>query len=124
MLIKNLNKIINNCHYVEAVSNSGNSTVDAIINFKYAVAREYGIEFCFNIFIPEELPIEQCDIGVVLGNAIDNAIEAVRECKNKEKIIPIFLLRSSRGFTTIMKQLVHTGQSEIVDNSVEKCITY
>lgn len=47
-VIKNLNKIINNCHYVEAVSNSGNSTVDAIINFKYAVAREYGIEFCLN----------------------------------------------------------------------------
>lgn len=88
-VIRNLNKIINNCHNVEAVSNSGNSTVDAIINFKYAVAKEYGIEFRLKIFIPSELPIEQCDIGVVLGNAIDNAIEAVRRCKIKEKVIEI-----------------------------------
>lgn len=87
--IKNLNKIIKQCHHVETVSNSGNSTVDAIINFKYAVAKEYGIEFSLKIFIPEELPIAQCDIGVVLGNAIDNAIEAVKDCKNKEKVIEI-----------------------------------
>lgn len=102
-VIKNLNKIINNCHYVEAVSNSGNSTVDAIINFKYAVAREYGIEFCLKIFIPEELPIEQCDIGVVLGNAIDNAIEAVRECKNKEKIIEISMGVKKEAWVLVIK---------------------
>lgn len=89
IVLKNLNKIINNCHRVETVSDSGNSTVDAIINFKYAVAREYGINFRLKIFIPSELPIEQCDIGVILGNAIDNAIEAVKECKTKEKVIEI-----------------------------------
>lgn len=102
-VIKNLNKIINNCHYVETVSNSGNSTVDSIINFKYAVAREYGIEFCLKIFIPDELPIEQCDIGVVLGNAIDNAIEAVRECKNKEKVIEITMGVKKEAWVLVIK---------------------
>lgn len=102
-VIKNLNKIINNCHYVETVSNSGNSTVDSIINFKYAVAREYGIEFCLKIFIPDELPIEQCDIGVVLGNAIDNAIEAVRECKNKEKVIDITMGVKKEAWVWVIK---------------------
>lgn len=88
-VLKNLNKIINKCHNEETVSNSGNCTVDAIINFKYTVAREYGIEFQLKLFLPDELPIEQCDIGIILGNAIDNAIEAVKECKNKEKVIKI-----------------------------------
>ncbi len=102
-VIKNLNKIINNCHYVETVSNSGNSTVDSVINFKYAVAREYGIEFCLKIFIPDKLPIEQCDIGVVLGNAIDNAIEAVRECKNKEKVIEITMGVRKEAWVLVIK---------------------
>lgn len=88
-VIRNINRIINNCYYVETVSNSGNIIIDALINFKYAVAKEYGIDFCLKIFIPNELPIEQCDIGVVLGNAIDNAIEAVKECISQEKIIEI-----------------------------------
>lgn len=87
--IRNINKIIHSCSNTENVSNSGNSTVDAIINFKYTTAREYGIDFRLKIFIPNELPIEQCDIGVVLGNAIDNAIEAVRKCKSNKKVIEI-----------------------------------
>lgn len=101
--ITNLNKIINNCNCVEIVSNSGNTTVDAIINFKYAVAKEYGIKFCLKIFIPDELPIPQCDIGVVIGNAIDNAIEAVRVCKNKEKIIEISMSVKKEAWIMIIK---------------------
>lgn len=87
--VQNLNKIIMSSEETDAISNSGNSTVDAIINFKYALAKEYGIRFRLHIFIPENMPIEECDLGVVIGNAIDNAIDATKECKGKEKIIEI-----------------------------------
>lgn len=88
-IVKNINRIINNSYYLETISNSGNATIDALINFKYAVAREYGIAFKLKIFIPANLPIEQCDIGVVLGNAIDNAIDAAKKCKNSDRILEI-----------------------------------
>lgn len=100
--VRNLNKIINNCHYAETVSNSGNSTVDAIINFKYAVASEFGIEFGLKIYIPDELPIEPSDIGVVLGNAIDNAIEAVKEYEGK-KIIEISMGIKKGAWVLVIK---------------------
>lgn len=102
-VIRNLNKIINKYHEAEEVSNSGNSTVDAIINFKYAVAREYEINFHLKIFIPEELPIEQCDIGVALGNAIDNAIEAVKKCKNAEKVIEISMGVKKEAWVMVLR---------------------
>lgn len=88
-IVTNVNKIINNSYTLEAISNSGNITIDTLINFKYAVAREYGIAFQLKIFVPADLPIEQCDIGVVLGNAIDNAIDAARKCKNNDRILEI-----------------------------------
>lgn len=47
-----------------------------------------------------------------------------RHGQNNEKKFPIFLLRGGVGFTLVMKQLVHTTENKIVDNSVEKCITY
>lgn len=50
--VQNLNKIIMSSEETDAISNSGNSTVDAIINFKYALAKEYGIRFRLHIFIP------------------------------------------------------------------------
>lgn len=101
--IRNLNKIIHNCSNTEKVSNSGNSTVDAIINLKYTTARENGIDFRLKVFIPDELPIEQCDIGVVLGNAIDNAIEAVKKCKNSKKIIEISMGVKKEAWIIVIK---------------------
>lgn len=102
-VIQDLNKIINNCHNAESISDSGNNTVDAIINFKYAVASEYGIAFRLKLFIPDELPVEQCDIGVVLGNAIDNAIEAVNRYKKKEKIIEISMGVKKGAWVMVIK---------------------
>lgn len=101
--IRNLNKIIHNCSNAEKVSSSGNSTVDAIINFKYTTAREYRIDFRLKIFIPDELPIEQCNIGVILGNAIDNAIEAVRKCKSSKKIIEISMGIKKEAWIIVIK---------------------
>ncbi len=86
---ESLNKIIEDCSNIGNISKSGNSTIDAIINFKYMVAREHGIDFQLKIFVPQELPIDQCDIGVILGNALDNAIEAASRCKTEKKQIEI-----------------------------------
>lgn len=87
--VENIDAIIDGRYSVERIADTGNSTVDAIINFKYVLAREYGITFVLKAFIPHELPIMEKDIGVVLGNALDNAIEAVRSCEKYEKKIEI-----------------------------------
>ena len=88
-IVKKFNQIITASKAPDAISNSGNSTVDAIINFKYAIAKEYLVDFQLNLFIPEVLPIEDCDLGVVMGNAIDNAIDATKGCRIREKVIEI-----------------------------------
>lgn len=101
--VKTLNKIIRNSNIVENICSSGNSTVDAIINFKYAVAKECKIRFQLKVFIPEAMPIDQCDLGVVLGNAIDNAIEATKECNINEKVIEIILGVKKEALIIIVK---------------------
>lgn len=90
-VIRNLNILINRNKNSDNISSSGNDTIDTLINYKYNVAKEYGINFLLKIYIPEELPIEQCDLGVVLGNTLDNAIEATKDCKDSEKTIEIFM---------------------------------
>lgn len=102
-VIRNLKRIIKNCNFSEIVSNSGNSTIDSLINFKYADAKQYGINFRIKVFIPEELPIEQCDMGVVLGNSLDNAIEATKECVKNEKIIEITMGVKKEALVIVIK---------------------
>ncbi len=56
--------------------NTENSIIDAFVNSKYAFAREHGIKFNAKMNIPAELPFAGEDISVILGNALDNAMEA------------------------------------------------
>lgn len=87
--VESLNRIIKSDDNGYSISRSGNAVVDAVINFKYAAARECGIRFVLRIFIPEKLPVDQCDLGIVLGNALDNAIEAAGACPEEDRRIEI-----------------------------------
>lgn len=123
--VETIDSIINGCHLGERISNTGNSTVDAIINFKYAVAGEYGINFKLNIFIPEEMPVEQKDLGVVLGNALDNAIEAVKNCRHSEKKIEISMGIKKEACVLVIKnpfenEIKKDRMGEIVSNKRDK----
>lgn len=102
-VVEGINRIINDCHRRESICDSGNSTIDAIINFKYSVAKEYGVEFRLKIFVPEELPIQQQDLGVVLGNALDNAIEAVKQCTPGSRRIDISIGVKKTAWVLVMK---------------------
>lgn len=84
-----IERIIHICSSDDKVSDSGNSIVDAVLNAKYSVAKEFGINFNVKVFVPEVLPLNQYDLGIVLGNAIDNAIDAAKKCKTHEKIIDV-----------------------------------
>ncbi len=55
------------------------SMIRAMLNYKLSGAREDGIELRLDIHVPEGLPLNEFDLTVILGNLIDNAIEA---CKN------------------------------------------
>lgn len=125
-VLRNLNRIIKNCNSTEIISTSGNSTIDSLINFKYAAAKEDGIDFHIKIFVPEELPIEQCDIGVALGNALDNAIEVTKECKVKDKVIDISMGVKKEALVMVIKNpYEHTLKTDQNGNYLstkrEKC---
>jgi sensor histidine kinase YesM len=55
---------------------TGNDTVDMIINAKQLSAHEKGIIFQINAAIPSECSISDSHLCAVLGNLIDNAINA------------------------------------------------
>ena len=55
---------------------TGNSVVDAIVNTKQSFAEEKGITFVVNAKVPENCVVSELDMANILGNLIDNAIEA------------------------------------------------
>lgn len=101
--VRSLERILRKYHNIENISSTGNDVIDAIINAKYAAAREYGVSFRLHLCVPETLAVEPCDLGVVIGNALDNAIAAVRECGEEEKVITISMGVRKNAWIMVMK---------------------
>ncbi len=56
---------------------SGNFAIDSILNFKIQEANQNGINIIFDIDIPANISIQPYDAAIILGNLLDNSIEAV-----------------------------------------------
>ena len=70
----------------ETFSSTGNVVVDSVVNYKLSEAKRKGIEVQANISIPSAIGIEDDDILIILGNLLDNAIEAAERLKRDKYI--------------------------------------
>ena len=64
---------------------TGNPVTDVITNRKYRECEKDDIGFDCDFIYPEELGIEAFDLGILLNNALDNAIEACKKCDGRIK---------------------------------------
>lgn len=63
--------------------NTGILSVDSIVNYKFTRAEEIGISVDSKITIPNNLNLNSNDLVAILGNLLDNAIEASSKAENK-----------------------------------------
>lgn len=70
----------------EAVINSGNTVIDSLVGYWYIVAREQGIDFSVNVSVPMKMPFRGADICLILGNLLENAVEAAQKAEEEKYI--------------------------------------
>ena len=63
--------------------NTGILSIDSIVNYKFTRAEEIGISVDSEITIPNNLNLNSNDLVAILGNLLDNAIEASSKAENK-----------------------------------------
>lgn len=61
---------------VDRVIKTGNVMVDAILNSKLSLVRSKGIDVNAKAAVPSNLQISEIDLCVIIGNLLDNAMEA------------------------------------------------
>ena len=77
---------------------TGNTVVDTLLNMKYHEITGTVPDLRMDVDglqFPEKLFIQSYDIGIILGNALDNAMEACRKLKAKEPGAEAFIRISS-----------------------------
>lgn len=84
--LKSLKNFVNNENTIFSQKlfyiKTGNDIIDALINTKQKLAEENNIIFSTNISIPSNCSVSDLDFICILGNLIDNALEA---CENQNQ---------------------------------------
>lgn len=77
---------------VDTVIKTGNVMVDAILNSKISLLKSRGISVNAKAIVPSELPVSEVDLCTVIGNLLDNAMEAVlHQSENDDRFIRVFI---------------------------------
>jgi hypothetical protein len=82
-----LNSLLGDIEKNDIYSNTNNTAFDSIINFKLNNAKQENIKMNIRLLVPPALNIEVSDIVTIIGNLLDNALDAV--AKVEEKIIKL-----------------------------------
>lgn len=81
-----IQEIMNATYTEKEIVKTGNFDIDSILNYKLQNAKINQIDVTVEAKIPEQLNIDSIDIAVIMGNLLDNAIEAVSKLENNRSI--------------------------------------
>lgn len=97
---------------VNQLIESGNVNLDAILNSKISMILKDGIEVEYKATCPEKLSVSDIDLCALIGNLIDNAVEA---CEAMEEGKPYIRL-----YIGIMKKQLYISVTNSTKEKVRK----
>ena len=99
-------KLIGEVNSESDYSSTGNIPFDSIVNYKLRNARENDIELKITVNIPKKLKIDVTDIVIILGNLLDNAMEAVLKVAERKINLSISY---NKGTVLIISENTYNG---------------
>lgn len=78
--------------HVDSYIRSGNLMADAILNSKLSLAEKAQIRVDCTAKLPEKLALSDVDLCVILGNLLDNAIEACEQIEPEKRFLRVYMV--------------------------------
>ena len=75
-------------------STSGNTIIDGLVNYKLQSVASENIKVETEIVVPKQLNIDIADFVTLLGNLLDNALEALKKVDREQRILTIKIMFS------------------------------
>ena len=87
-----LDDLEQNLEQVDTYVKSGNLMADAVLNSKLSIAGQKGIRVNCKAVLPDALSVEDVDLCVLLGNLLDNALEACEKIPEEQRFLRIYMV--------------------------------
>ena len=84
-----LNRLESMMNSAMEIVDVGNPVLNVILNEYAMTAKAAGIELRMKVQVPEHLDIAAADLYVIIGNTMDNAIEACKALPSEERLIDL-----------------------------------
>ncbi|HIU29764.1 MAG TPA: sensor histidine kinase [Candidatus Egerieisoma faecipullorum] len=98
---------------VDTVLKTGNVMIDAILNSKLSLIQSKKIKVNAKAAVPSELKISEIDLCVIIGNLLDNAMEAcLRQSEERQRFIRVFI--------GVLKNQLYISVSNSVGDDIKK----
>ncbi|MGN1482042.1 sensor histidine kinase [Porcipelethomonas sp.] len=68
---------------------TGNNDIDCLLNYKLSLANEMGVEFYCDICLPDKLVVTSFDLNTIIGNLLDNSLQALKNTDDKKLVVKI-----------------------------------
>ncbi len=89
--LRYLDELEHDLDRVDTYVKSGNLMVDAILNSKLSLAEQKEIAVNCKAVLPQTLSVEDVDMCVILGNLLDNALEACGQIPKEQRFLRIYI---------------------------------
>lgn len=86
-----LNELADDLDTVDTVIKTGNVMADAILNSKLNVAEKMNIKLNVKANVPDKLPMSDVELCSMLGNILDNAVEACGTLPEEERFMRVYI---------------------------------
>lgn len=83
-------ELVNEAEQFNVAFSSEYPGVSGLLSSKYQIMRAKKIDFQWSVSLPKAMKIKLIDLSVILGNALDNAIEAVEKIDEKNIELRIY----------------------------------
>lgn len=94
---------------VDTLLKTGNVSLDAILSAKIAQAKDAGVYVTVKANVPDDLTISDVELSIIIGNLLDNAIEACRTA-DAERFIRVYI--SMKGKMLYFSMLNTAGKKK------------
>ncbi len=86
-----LDELAEDLSTVDLALKTGNKMTDVILNSKISLARSKQIQVKADAHVPVSLTTAEIDLCIILGNLLDNAIEACMQLPREERLIRVYM---------------------------------
>lgn len=76
---------------IRALAETGNVSLDAILNAKLSLVLKKEIDLNFKAEVPKSLTVSDIDLCVILGNLIDNAVESCEKVTEGSRFLRLYI---------------------------------